>query len=596
MDDGKVHIDKLLRQQMADRAEAPPPELWDRLEQRLDAEDKRRKRPFPIWWFWAIGGLLFVTATTAIVANYNKDVTIQAQANKPMLLEKATIPNTSKTSNVITTAPDNTHTDYKNNNEETVSTPSSATTVSSNNAQQPNAIAASNLPTNSDSPKPLSGTSKQQPATNTEQRNEQTVAGNTPQRQQLQPTPRTAQTKHEPIKVSGQQPVTVQATTPVVAEVVATTTNSLQHEVEHTDKKESTTKNRTPQNKQPLIASTNKYSVLNIIANYGLQNTYLDILDNSSTPDVDTNEQEVQQSIVEVSDIQDLNNEPAEQETTTKEKKPLPIDFGVKVGYSMGFTDAWRANKYAIGPYMEYRLPSKLSLIFQPTFHMGNARTGAFENGSQSYYELKDNSFNVEEKLVRGVVDSTVVTPNPPDTIFRTYVYGQAYDSIHVGYNVTQKQMWDIELPLMLKYQINDKFAAFVGGSAMYSSVLQTKETVERFSMSNEYREEIDPQTFYVTRQGQEPPAGPAPKPFDDIFSNTGTPFSTFSSREIMQSKNFFRFGFMIGGSVTLKERWIVELMLQKTTVNKTAVPAKELQKIYSQPYLRFMVGYKLFK
>jgi hypothetical protein len=50
----------------------------------------------------------------------------------------------------------------------------------------------------------------------------------------------------------------------------------------------------------------------------------------------------------------------------------------------------------------------------------------------------------------------------------------------------------------------------------------------------------------------------------------------------------------MVGASATFKERWIVELMLHKTGVDANAVPEKQLQKIYTQPYLRLMVGYKI--
>lgn len=309
-----------------------------------------------------------------------------------------------------------------------------------------------------------------------------------------------------------------------------------------------------------------------------------------ASPDGDTTKKK------KISDSSNMNPDVTEQPKEKKERKPWPLEAGVKAGYASGFDASFRANKFAIAPYIEYAFSAKVSLTFQPTYHTGNARVGAFDNGEQAYYEVTGTQFDSTERVVRGVIDSTVVTPNPPDTVYRSYAYTQTYDSVHVSYGVTQRQLWDIEVPLILKYKINDKFAVLAGGSITYSSVLQVEENMQRFEKVNEYSEVTDPQTFYVTSQGQGPPAGPAPKAFSDLFTYTGEPYSSYAPRTITQSNNFFRYGFMIGASATFKERLMIELMLHKTGVDATAVPDKQLQKLYTQPYLRIMVGYKLFK
>src|SRR5690606_28063523 len=140
-------------------------------------------------------------------------------------------------------------------------------------------------------------------------------------------------------------------------------------------------------------------------------------------------------------------------------REPLPIDIGLKLGYSSGFDNAWRGNKFILAPYFEYRLFPKFSLTLQPSFLVGNAKTDVFNNGNSYYHEILNNTLDSVVRLARGAIDSSVLTPNPPDTIFRTYKYGQVYDSIHVGYRVSNKQLWDIELPLIAKYKVSKNFA-----------------------------------------------------------------------------------------------------------------------------------------
>ncbi len=281
----------------------------------------------------------------------------------------------------------------------------------------------------------------------------------------------------------------------------------------------------------------------------------------------------------------------------TKKKKPLPLDYGIRAGYSLGFNQAWRANKFAIAPYLEYRLPSRFSVILQPTLHIGNAKTGVFANGNRNYHEVISSSFDSTSRLVRGAIDSSILTPNPPDTIFRSYAYGQVYDSIHVGRKVTGKNLWDVEVPVMVKYKVNKTFAFILGGSVTYSSVLQTREEMTRYEgLVKAHVDNHDPATYYTTVQGQQPPAGPTPKSFSDLFTYNTDPFTGYTPKQESNYSNFFRYGFMIGASANFSERLMIDVMLHKTGVDVNSVPDKELQQLYNQPYLRVMLGYKLSK
>ena len=293
----------------------------------------------------------------------------------------------------------------------------------------------------------------------------------------------------------------------------------------------------------------------------------------------------------------DTASNTATQDAVAKKRFTLPIEAGVKAGLSIGTNSQWHANKFIIAPYIEARLPSKFSLIVQPSYQSGKAKVGKFENGEQSYHEKKGTDFNKDERVVRGKVDGSVITPNPPDTVFRTYIYTQVYDSVHVAYTITGRRQWDIELPLMARYRVSKTFSVMAGASVTYSSVLQTKEEVTYYTgLKREYSDVLAPETFFVATQGQPPPAGPAPKNHDDIFTYGTGLYSTYKPRQITVNDNFFRYGFMIGASATLKDRLMIDVMLHKTGVDAGNVPDKELQKIYTQPYLRVTVGYRFIK
>lgn len=279
-----------------------------------------------------------------------------------------------------------------------------------------------------------------------------------------------------------------------------------------------------------------------------------------------------------------------------KKRMKLPLEAGVKVGFSNGFNRTWNANKFIIAPYAEAQLPSRFSVIIQPSYQAGKVKAGRLNDNVTSYHEKTGTDFSASAKVVRGVVDSSILTPNPPDTVYRTYTYTQMYDSVSVVFGVKQQQQWDVELPLIVRYKINKNFSVMAGGSVTYSSVLQMREEVKRYSgLKKEYVDAIEPQTFYVITQGQEPPVGPAPKKHDDLFVFGSQPFSAYRPRETKETSNFFRYGFMVGASAVLKDKWMIDVMLHKTGVDTKAVPDKQLQRIYTQPYVRITVGYKIF-
>lgn len=601
MDKRKVHIDEFFARQMDDKAQAPPPAVWEALDKRLDAS-AGRKKPFPVWWFLTIGGLILISAT-AIIANYT------INSSQPAIVAgKQTIVADDKpvaSTNVVAPTAETIIPPTDNKSiAKVMSTPGVDDNSKANNSQ----------------PHINSSIQEQQIITHKKQTIGKVPQGNLQQlSNQSSVSTVSKSTAKLPLLPRGKDdfaklnsndlvintnPKTNNMTPATTVPIVA----PMQPETIDADLPLLETKKNSKQQLfglpvEELVASLQPMPMTKVYQKSKAMNI--------PTPADDDNSNELQPLLASTDDVQkqpetsSLSDAPDKEKTddltvdeTPKQKKKisLPLELGVKAGYAMGFDRNWRANKVAFAPYVSYKLPAGFSLILQPTYHAGNASTGQFENGNQNYYQITGTTFDSTGRVVRGAIDSTVVTANPPDTVFRTYTYKQTYDSVHTSYNVSQKRLWDIELPLMIKYNISSKFAVFVGASATYSSVLQTELKEERFSLSKEVVENINPETFYVTYQGQQPPVGPTRKGFDEVFVNTGTPFSNYNPRQATTTKNFMRYGFMLGASYNFNDHWLIDVMMHKTGVDVNAVPDKELQKLYSQPYLRVMVGYKLFK
>lgn len=608
MDERRVHIDEFFRRQMDDHAETPPPAIWDALEKRLD-NPPGRKKPFPVWWFWTIAGLIFLSATVIIAGYLNKtpEYIAQQAATTPIpatvqVVEYENVQETiaetttekEPTTNVVTPAVAPSAAEPKHNHSTTI------TTKNEHTAQQT---------TNT-----ITKTSKPKDNFNAISNNDIQPINNASSRQQTIPDatilPATAKHK-DAVQIlaankTGNMPMGVNIADADKQNVNVPDVSKYLPE----DERNGTL---------PVAkASVNSISTTELLASVNPMATAIAITKNkqANIPGPNADNQRQDDSILPNANAQitaptdttrkkkNKNadtaqapiNEP-EEPVVAKKKVPLPLEAGIKAGYSTGFDKNWRANKFVIAPYMEYRLPSNFSVVFQPSVQTGRAKVGAFANGNQVYKDIISNTFDSTGRVVRGKVDSSILTPNPPDTVFRTYTYGQVYDSVHVSYGVTQSQMWDIELPLLLKYKINKTFSVMAGGSVTYSSVLQTKEEVKRYQgVYNQYVETIAPETFFVTVQGQEPPPGPDRKSFENVFGANNNSFSSYKPRQLTESNNFFRYGFMIGASATFNERWMIDLLLHKTGVDANAVPDKELHRIYTQPYLRLTVGYKLLK
>ena len=592
MSERNKHIDKLFRQAMENHTEEPPAHVWDNIENRLN--NPAAKAPVRIWWFWAVLGIMLVS-TTAIVASYNtgKEKVMSATTNNVEQAEQLASavqqpkdnrhnPNYTANQDVVNNAQKLNHKQQENKTTSIISTPAKNTQSNKQSLKQIQSRV-----------KPLSQT-----VTTSIAKQKVEAVVNTPPKIKKEPYYLAAKkAKQNKIEVKAgvvekarlpemiaTEKISTQGITPISSVALASPVVSSvsSGNLLASNEKMLLPKNQKPTAKNPALYNSEYEDESQVMheANYH-----------------DTTKKKRKKKVADTSQKNEDNilNQSSEPESI-KLRRPLPVEFGIKAGYSMGTNSTWAANKFLIAPYAEYRVSDKFSIVFQPAYQTGNPKTGSLANENTSYYEVTNQSLDSTFRLARGYVDSSIITPNPPDTIFRSYTYTQQYDSVHVQYGVVNKQLWDIEMPLLMKYKVHKNISILAGVSATYSSVLQTKEEVNRYNMSKSVTDNLAPETFFVTAPNQPLPAAPAPKAYENVFANTGTPLSSFQPRTITTAKNFFRYGYMLGVSATYKERLMFDLLWHQTGVDATQVPDKDLQKIYKQPYIRVTIGYKLSK
>lgn len=614
----KENIDEYFRREMGSHTEAPPPAVWEALESRLDNEPPRRKRPFAIWWVWSVAGLLLISASV-IIANHlmseqkqatavhteNKNVPENiinnaepAPAREPIEEQQAQEPtqqpapenddNTIATNNT----PKQGNTQYNTNNNRSDKTDISTTT---------NNVTTQTTPT---------------------PRNPEQKMGAMPNRQisalaqnPTEPAHKNMVTVPEPDKPTDELSVL----TPAKPNGVSTSAIIAGTEIKGKQLNMPDVKVVIPAADAVTSAGKDEARQMVAISNRNLQNIPVPSSFDASAAQgkmpyatapsvVEAPAVIAPQAALDSPDkkffgktaIDSLFGDDDEDEKIVREKnrKRLPLEAGIKLGYNKGFNSTWRADKFVAGAYVAYNLPHNFSIVFQPSYQFGNAKTGAIGNPGGPYYEITGSSLDSVVETRHGYIDSSVLTPNPPDTVFRTYRYGQTYDSITVKYGVTQSRLWDVELPLILKYRINKYFSVYGGGTATYSAVLQTEERIDRYAKSRSFTQAVPPETYYVTVPNQQPPPGPGPAAHSSVFQYQLDPFNNYQPYTTTPSnvKTFFRYGFILGVSADISDRWMVDVLMQKSGADASKIPDANIRKIYTQPYFRFTVGYKLLK
>ncbi len=274
---------------------------------------------------------------------------------------------------------------------------------------------------------------------------------------------------------------------------------------------------------------------------------------------------------------------------TPKPPKPRRWELGIKAGYQYGFNNDAKVDMVVFSPYLQYMVVPHVSLLFQPSYLTGNAKVNI--KPDELYYNVSSTSF-----------DSTIVIRNGdslvqiPDTMVTTMIYNKVYDSTHVSYELKQKSMWDVELPLMLQYDISPQFTIYGGVSLTFSKVLSYQQLRTDHTGLSLTDTVIDRQTFFVSWDPK--PQPPTPQdPATYFHANAGSHISNFKPLAGGNTqRSFSNFGVMFGFRSTIAEKYMIDVLMKKSFVNTSVITDPQLQKLYNQPYLRVTLGYKLYK
>jgi hypothetical protein len=184
--------------------------------------------------------------------------------------------------------------------------------------------------------------------------------------------------------------------------------------------------------------------------------------------------------------------------------------------------------------------------------------------------------------------------PGTQDTLIRRYTYRNTYDSIILGQAVKQKNYWEIEVPLMLKYYVAPNLSIFGGFSMTFGSIIQITENRQEFSALTKSAAGPTYGPVLSDSVGNFPPDPNAPTA---ITLNYTTPNISTANPLASQNPttNAARFGYLLGFSYELRRRLLIDFLVRQNISDMRYIPNEQVRKIYTQPYLRLTVGYRLF-
>ena len=298
---------------------------------------------------------------------------------------------------------------------------------------------------------------------------------------------------------------------------------------------------------------------------------------NPATASANNNVVNATKPVSSIEFINDLKRQEAQAAQRKLLRQPR-METGIKLGFELGFQH-YSANKYVIAPYVQYGI-GRFAIALQPTLKfVHNTNTNSLGD-NQNY-------FSVTTPASYSLTSDTINATNNLRT--KTYAYTEKHDSIVVGHHIDTKSYTEVELPLLLKYNITKNVSVYGGLLMNYSNtVIQIKEDKHVYSRTDDY-------TYSHTYPaGNQEPTIPEAS---SVFNYTGLAFSSYTNAGFENaSSTKLRTGYMLGASYTIKDKFMVDVSVQQNLSNMNYVPNADVRGIYTQPYVRISAGYKLFK
>lgn len=265
-----------------------------------------------------------------------------------------------------------------------------------------------------------------------------------------------------------------------------------------------------------------------------------------------------------------------------KNENRLKLDGGVKLGYDRGFADITTSN-FTGNLFLQWNISPRTSIVLQPgiRYHAINKvsifpQSAFHEVTSQSLdsAHVYTDSFGIQDFFVQ-----------------RNYIYRNGYDSISVSYSITPQKYLEVELPLLLQYKLAENVSIFGGVQLAFGQVVQIKGGVQRYQGNK-----ADTLSFpmAVTDDSTQMPSIPG---LSGYFGyNTPTISELDENKYKNPVTNPARFAMMLGFSYEFKRRLLLDLLVRKNLSDLGFIPNEQVRRIYSQPYFRITLGYKLFQ
>ncbi len=221
-----------------------------------------------------------------------------------------------------------------------------------------------------------------------------------------------------------------------------------------------------------------------------------------------------------------------------------------------------------------WELGKNVSIGIQPTFRYSQlASTTVGKDAAYQRSAWRIDSFRT--------TDISPTIAGKTDEIYN-YVIHQIYDSIVIRSRSIGGSFWEIELPVMVRFRLNNSWSVWGGPSLVFGGKLN-------------YTGDGAPQVYFTERKDLVAQSVQKPKEeFLNYFGTSSLPeYSTYKPSEEPDQASPLRFGYMAGVGYN-RNSWLLEASLhgQLSGYRRLAEPARD---VYSHPNVRVSIGYLLF-
>ncbi len=257
------------------------------------------------------------------------------------------------------------------------------------------------------------------------------------------------------------------------------------------------------------------------------------------------------------------------------------LESGLKLGYEDGFNNL-AAKKIVVSPYVQLKLSKKIGVMVQPSFKFASVNQRQVGQVQSYHQALEEGTVTKTHSYQTTKVEGSTVTTY----INSNFRYTQAYDSI-VKVNKTGGKYWEVELPVLMIYQISKNVTMYGGPSVVVSKINGIEEqTIITKGLSRT----VD--TLVSALRAE--PIAPA---VADIITYNTPEYSNYSGPVYLtNSETSIRFGATFGFSYEYSSRWNIDALIQKYPSKSNIVSGVNLNSPLSATYFRVSVGYKIIK